>query len=73
MKVYVLSKYNNETGSEFTFATFDRPKTARKWVDSIFGGNSKNKWTKMDDGSRSYSPGDYPVLLILTEYDLIKE
>ncbi len=59
MKVYVMT--SRETISEYVqlLEVFDRPKTARLWLDARYGIVTKGKWTKLDTGVRYYVHDGY--------------
>ena len=67
MKVYLLTALHDERNSEEIIDVFDKPKTARKWLDTVNGWDTKNKWVRdLQDGSRSIRRGK--VVYTLREF-----
>lgn len=65
MKVYILTVQHDEQISPKVVNVFDKPKTARKWLDNLWKSSSKNKWVKnLQDGSRSHRKGKLTYTLI---------
>jgi hypothetical protein len=58
MKVYLLEQQRN-SGGIYAVDIFNKPKDARKYIDTLFGINTKNCWKKCEGGSRRYEMEDF--------------